>query len=115
MKRRDFLRTMGLAAGAAGVAGGRAAAEEGGRKPNVLIVMGDDVTYTDLACYGGANVKTPNIDRFATEGVLFRKAYLAMAMCAPCRQELYSGLYPMRSGATWNHSQSKPGTKSVCH
>jgi len=115
MKRRDFLRTMGLAAGAAGVTGVRAAAAEGGRKPNILIVMGDDVTYTDIACYGGTNVKTPNIDRFASEGVMFRKAYLAMAMCAPCRQELYSGLYPMRSGATWNHSQSKPGTKSVCH
>jgi len=93
----------------------QAAPEKDGRKPNFLIVIADDVTHTDIGCYGGTNVKTPNIDALAEESLKFNYAYLAMSMCAPCRQELYSGLYPMHSGAAWNHSQSKPGTKSVCH
>ena len=97
----------------AAVATAQAAPSE--KKPNILIVIADDVTFNDIGCYGGTNVKTPNIDRLAEQGLKFNYAYLAMSMCAPCRQELYSGLYPMRSGATWNHSRSKPGTKSVCH
>ena len=115
MKRRDIFRTLVMLFAAMGIADAHAAANKNRDQPNFLIVIADDVTYTDIGCYGGTNVKTPHIDRLAEEGVKFNYAYLAMAMCAPCRQELYSGLYPMRSGATWNHSQSKPGTKSICH
>ena len=61
------------------------------------------------------NVRTPNIDAFAASGMRFKYAYVGMSMCCPCRHELYSGLYPMHSGATWNHSTARPGTKSVCH
>src|SRR4030042_4810332 len=115
MNRRDICRTLVLLFAAMAVAEAHAAADKNRGQPNFLTVIADDVTYTEIGCDGGANVKTPHIDRLAEEGVKFNYAYLAMAMCAPCRQELYSGLYPMRSGAAWNHSQSKPGTKSVCH
>lgn len=115
MKRRDILRTLVLVAIAIGVTDADARANQDQEKPNFLIIIADDVTYTDIGCYGGVNVKTPNIDALAKQGLKFNYAYLAMSMCAPCRQELYSGLYPTRSGAAWNHSQSKPGTKSVCH
>ena len=83
--------------------------------PNFLIVIADDATYNDLPLYGGKNVKTPKIDNLASQGITFNRAYMSMAMCQPCRAEMYTGLYPMRNGTCWNHSASHPGTKSVCH
>ena len=84
-------------------------------KPNILFIIADDATYNDLSIYGGVNVKTPNIDQLAREGMVFKRAYLSMAMCNPCRSELYTGLYPARNGACWNHSACRPGTKSIVH
>jgi len=119
--RRAFLETVGAAAaglplalraqGKPKPAKGKAAAS----RPNILIIMADDATYTDLPLYGGTNVATPHIDRLASEGVVFNRAYLAMAMCNPCRTELYTGLYPARSGCCWNHSAARPGTRSIVH
>ena len=83
--------------------------------PNFLIIMADDCTYNDLPVYGGKNAKTPHIDRLASQGLTFDKAYLAEAMCQPCRAELYSGQFPLRNGCAWNHSASRPQTKSVPH
>ncbi|MHC4993773.1 MAG: sulfatase family protein [Planctomycetota bacterium] len=83
--------------------------------PNVLIIMADDCTYNDLPLYGGPNAKTPHLDKLAAQGLTFNKAYLSEAMCQPCRAELYSGLYPMSNGCAWNHSNSKPETKSLPH
>lgn len=83
--------------------------------PNVLIIIADDCTYNDLPLYGGRNAITPNIDRLASEGLVFNRAYLSEAMCLPCRSELYSGQHPMRNGAAWNHSGSRPDTKSLPH
>ena len=85
------------------------------RPPNFVVIIADDVTYNDLPLYGGPNIETPNIDRLASEGLTFNRAYLAMAMCNPCRTELYTGLYPFRNGSTWNHSAARPGTRSVVH
>ena len=81
--------------------------------PNVLIVMADDCTYSDLPMYGGANAKTPNLERFADEGLLFERASLTSAMCQPCRAELFTGQYPLRNGCAWNHSASRPETLSL--
>lgn len=81
--------------------------------PNILLILADDVTYSDLPLYGGRNIRTPNIDRLARQGLTFDRAYLSMAMCNPCRTELYTGLYPLRSGSAWNHSAARPGTLSV--
>jgi uncharacterized sulfatase len=84
-------------------------------RPNILIVLADDCTYNDLPVYGGANARTPNIDRLASEGLTFDRAYLAAAMCQPCRAELYSGQFPLRNGCAWNHSASRPDTRSLPH
>lgn len=81
--------------------------------PNVLIIIGDDCTYNDLPLYGGENAKTPHIDRLASQGLTFNKAYLCEAMCQPCRAALYTGLFPMGNGCAWNHSSSKPGLSSM--
>jgi uncharacterized sulfatase len=86
-----------------------------GAPPNVLLIIADDATHSDLPLYGGRNVKTPHIDRLAAGGMQFRHAYLGMSMCVPCRAELYTGLYPVRNGVAWNHSVATPGTRSVVH
>ena len=83
--------------------------------PNVLVILADDCTYNDLPIYGGQNARTPNIDRLASQGLVFNRAYLASAMCQPCRAELYTGQFPMRNGCAWNHSASRPGTLSLPH
>lgn len=88
---------------------------ENGDKPNILIILADDMGWIDAGCYGNADVKTPNIDRLATEGLLFNQAFTATAMCAPTRQQLYTGVFPVRNGAFPNHSKVKEGTRSMVH
>ena len=86
--------------------------------PNFLLIVGDDCTYNDLPLYGGMNsrnVKTPNIDGLAARGLVFNQAYVSMAMCQPCRAELYTGQYPLSNGCAWNHSASHPDTRSLPH
>ncbi|MBL7134002.1 MAG: sulfatase [Phycisphaerae bacterium] len=112
MRRREFMKY--TVAAAVTVATEVTAAEKT-RKPNVLFILADDVTYSTLGCYGGRNVKTPNIDHLARQGVRFTRAYAAMSMCAPFRAELYTGLYPVRNGVARNHAAAREGLKSVCH
>ena len=83
--------------------------------PNVLIIMADDCTFSDLPTYGGVNAKTPNIEKLASQSLVFNRAYLSEAMCQPCRAELYTGLHPMGNGCAWNHSASRPDVKSMPH
>ncbi len=84
-------------------------------KPNILLILADDCTYNDLPLYGGVNAKTPNIDSLASQGLTFNRAYVSEAICQPCRAELYTGQYPMRNGCAWNHSASRPETRSLPH
>ena len=63
-------------------------------RPNLLLFIADDMTYTDLGCYGNPDVKTPNVDRLVAEGLKFNRCYNSAPTCSPLRQSLYSGLYP---------------------
>lgn len=81
--------------------------------PNILMFIADDCTYRDIGCYGGTNVSTPNIDGFAKEGIQFSRCFQAVAMCAPTRSCLYTGIYPVKSGAYPNHCFVKEGTQSI--
>jgi len=65
-------------------------------RPNVLIVLADDLGYSDLGCYGG-EVPTPNLDRLAAAGVRFSACYNS-ARCCPTRASLMTGLYPHQTG-----------------
>ena len=85
------------------------------KQPNVVLVIADDQSWFDAGCYGSQVVKTPNIDKLAREGMRFDRAFTATAMCAPTRQQLYTGLFPVRNGAFPNHSKVKTGTKSLVH
>ena len=83
--------------------------------PNVLVILADDCTFSDLPMYGGQNAMTPHLDRLASESLVFERAYVSAAMCQPCRAELYTGQFPMRNGCAWNHSASRPATRSLPH
>lgn len=65
-------------------------------RPNIIIIMADDVGFSDIGCYGG-EVSTPNLDRLAREGVRFTQFY-NMGRCCPTRASLLTGLYPHQAG-----------------
>ncbi len=83
------------------------------KKPNIVIIIGDDCTHNDLSLYGGQNVKTPAIDKLASEGLTFNKAYVTMSMCTPSRSELFTGMQPVNNGVCWNHANARTGTESI--
>jgi arylsulfatase A-like enzyme len=64
-------------------------------RPNVILIM-DDMGYADLGSYGGKDIKTPNIDRLARDGVRLTDAYANGVLCSPTRAALISGRYPQR-------------------
>ncbi len=84
-------------------------------RPNILLILPDDQTWRDNGCYGHPDVRTPNIDRLAEAGMRFTHCFTATAMCAPTRQQLYTGLFPVRNGAYPNHSRVYGGTRSMVH
>lgn len=90
-------------------------AEESSNPPNILIVLADDLHWSDMGCMGNEQVRTPHIDRLAKEGMSFDAAFTSTAMCAPTRQQLLTGLWPVRSGAWPNHSGVYKGVRSLPH
>ena len=93
MQRRAFI-LVALMLGA----GAQAPAQ---RPPNVVLVLMDDLGYGDLGSYGASDVRTPNIDRLAREGVRLTDAYANGPVCTPTRAALISGRYPQRAGLEW--------------
>lgn len=69
------------------------AAEQNLDHPNIIFIMADDLGWGHLGCYGQKQIKTPNIDRIADEGMRFTDAYSGCAVCAPCRSVLMTGLH----------------------
>ncbi len=83
-------------------------------KPNMVFIIADDCTYRDIGCYGG-QARTPHIDKLATEGMRFTRCFQAAPMCSPTRHNIYTGLYPVKSGAWPNHTRAYPHVKSIVH
>lgn len=67
-------------------------------KPNFIIIFADDQGYGDLGCFGSTKIKTPNIDKMATEGRKFTNFMVASPVCTPSRAALLTGCYPKRVG-----------------
>jgi arylsulfatase A-like enzyme len=119
MRRREFLR-----ASAATVAGGPAFASrdsgefpllaqqsgptpaaqgQGGRKPNFIFVLVDDMSWGDLGCFGHPYAKTPHLDQMAKQGVKFTQFYSLAPECAPSRSGLLTGRVPFKAGKPDNN------------
>ncbi|HSW02167.1 MAG TPA: sulfatase-like hydrolase/transferase [Sedimentisphaerales bacterium] len=92
MDRRDFLKLLGAASLTpwTNVARGNTP----GAKPNVLVILVDDLGYGDLSCYGATDLKTPNIDRLFASGMRIDPFYANCPVCSPTRASLLSGRYP---------------------
>src|SRR5919109_266188 len=67
--------------------------EPSGRRPNIILILSDDLGYGDLGSYGQRFIRTPNLDRMAREGVRFTQFYAAAPVCAPSRASLLTGLH----------------------
>ena len=106
------LSVAAVPAAAAGAAD-RTPAQEPEQRPNIVVIIADDLLSSELGCYGGQNIETPNIDRLAREGVQFYHNYASEAMSVPIRASMYTGLYPAHHGSYQNHKNTFPGTRTV--
>lgn len=96
-----------LAAGCAGpVADDQKPAAEAAR-PNVVVILADDLGYADISSYGGTRMATPNIDRIAKAGVIFTDGYSAAPVCSPSRAGLNTGRHPDRFGFEFNNGPAQ--------
>lgn len=89
--RRDFLRRAAQASAVLAGAGALRAAAAKPRRPNIIFILSDDLSYRDLACYGQKHIDTPNLDRLCGESLRFTQAYAGAAECAPTRCSLMTG------------------------
>lgn len=80
-------------------------------KPNIIIILADDMGYSDIGCYGG-EIETPNLDRLAQEGIRFTRFYNS-ARCCPTRASLMTGLHPHETGIGW--MTNPPDTSRMDH
>ena len=72
-------------------------------KLNFVLIIGDDISVDDFGCYGHPNIRTPNVDRLAANGIRFANAYLTTSQCSPTRCSVISGRYPHNTGAPELH------------
>lgn len=68
------------------------------KQPNVVIIYGDDVGYGDVGAYGSEKIPTPNIDRLASEGIVFLDGHCTASTCTPSRYSMLTGMYGFREG-----------------
>ena len=100
MNRREYLKAAGLGLATLFMPGCAGISRQLVRKhpPNIVLIVSDDQGYNDLGCYGGTEIKTPNLDRLAKEGVRLTSFYVTWPACTPSRGSLLTGRYPQRNG-----------------
>ncbi|MHC4248880.1 MAG: sulfatase/phosphatase domain-containing protein [Planctomycetota bacterium] len=100
MKRREFIRTAGLAAGAAALP--RIAMAAPRKRPNIVFIMADDHASHAMTCYGSRINKTPNLDRIAAGGMRLDNCFCTNSICGPSRAAILTGKYSHVNGFSRN-------------
>src|SRR5436305_1681053 len=90
---RSITRAIGLAALGCAIAAVARGDEAPGARPNVLLILCDDLRRDALGYAGSPHVRTPQIDRLAAEGITFANAFCTTSLCSPSRASILSGLY----------------------
>ena len=90
-----------------------AAAPSNASKPNILVLLADDVGWKDFGCYGHPTIRTPHIDHLAQGGLRFTHAFLTTSQCSPTRISVLTGKYPHATGAEDLHMPLPPDQKFV--
>lgn len=111
--RRLFLKMSagalgGLALGESSLGNIIANAASGGRKPNLVFFLGEGLRWDEFSCMGNPILRTPNMDRLAREGMLFKNAFVTNALCLPSRASILTGLYSHTTGAIDNRDRPIP-------
>lgn len=101
INRRDFLRLTGAGA-AAMMMPSFSFADAQANKPNVIVILADDLGYCDTELYGCTDIPTPNLKRIAGDGVTFTNGYVTNPVCSPSRAGLLTGCYQQRFGFEYN-------------
>lgn len=94
MNLRHFILIMGASALIIIMLASCTVFEGAGRKPNIILIVADDLGYSELGSYGQQKIRTPNLDRLASQGMRFTDAYSGNAVCAPSRCVLMTGMHP---------------------
>ena len=110
MKTDELLRGLSLSAGLLACMGAYGAPT---KKPNVVFVFADQWRAQDLGCIKGANVKTPNIDKLASEGLMFTNAVSSMPVSSPYRASLLTGQYALTHGVFINDVPLDPAANTM--
>ena len=87
------------------------AAPAAAAKPNIVMIVSDDHAWTDYSFMGHAQIRTPNIDRLAAEGLTFRRGYVPSSLCCPSLASMITGLYPHQHKVTCNDPPVPEGMK----
>lgn len=82
-------------------------------QPNIVFILVDDIRYDAFGCMGSKVAKTPNIDRIANEGALFKNYFVCIPLCAPSRGAILTGQYPHRNGILDNSNRNEQSFKLV--
>ncbi|ARN57352.1 sulfatase-like hydrolase/transferase [Sedimentisphaera salicampi] len=113
LSRRGFMKSIGLAAAvfASGGCGNISslASSKNVKRPNILLILGDDIGRETISCCGGESYSTPNIDKLAATGMRFKNCY-ATPICSPTRVELLTGKYSFRNYTKWRQLKGSETT-----
>lgn len=104
MRRRDFLKRAAFGTAVLSTTPMRlfAGEDDAAKKPNILLVMADDLGFECLGCYGGTSYATPNLDKLATGGLKFANCH-STPKCSPSRTTIMTGRYTFRTTNRWGH------------